>query len=270
MIRSKQLLGLTAATLFTVSTTHGATFAHSVLSYEAGAGVTANTDPSSALGEPSRVTPGAWGGPVDPFNPPYLAEQIVSIGAGGWLTLGFESPIANSLANPFGLDFIIFGNAGFMITNGDFSGGGITDGSLFGASEGATRVSVSRDNLTWFTLNPALAPGVDSYFPTDGSGDFTLPVNPALSAGSFSGLDLGGIHNLYGGSGGGTAFDLSWAIDAEGAPVHLPDISFLRIDVLDGVAQIDGVVAVPEPGTWALLLGGGAVLLLARRGRKRA
>src|SRR6476620_2929045 len=108
-------------------------FADAVLSYNPGTGYATEfgsgigfTNSTAALGEPSRITPGQFGGPVDPFNPPYLKEQLVSVGAGGNLTLGFNSPILNSASNPFGMDFIIYGNAGFMITNGNFTGGGVT------------------------------------------------------------------------------------------------------------------------------------------------
>ena len=40
------------------------------------------------------------------------------------LTVRLGAPIRNAPSNPFGLDFIVFGNAGFVTTNGDFTGGG--------------------------------------------------------------------------------------------------------------------------------------------------
>ena len=165
-----------------------AQFADAVIAYTPGAGVSSSyTNPISALGEPSRVTPGNFGGPVDPFNSAYIASQLVSVGTGGSLTLHFGTPITNNPANPFGLDFIIFGDAGFAITNGDYSGGGITDGSMYGNNTGSTRVSVSADGATFYTLDPALAPTADNLFPTDGVGNFFLPVNPNLAASAFSG-----------------------------------------------------------------------------------
>ena len=45
------------------------------------------------------------------------------------MTLKFSNPIRDESINPFGLDFLVFGGAGFTITNGDFGGGGITDGA---------------------------------------------------------------------------------------------------------------------------------------------
>ena len=127
--------------------TQAAAYANSVVSYAPGTGFATDfstgaglTNAASALGEPSRITPGAFGGPVDPFNPPYLAPEIVSIGAGGSLTIALSAPALNDLNHPYGLDFDIYGNTGFDITNGNYTGGGVTDGTLFGASTGTTRV----------------------------------------------------------------------------------------------------------------------------------
>jgi hypothetical protein len=255
---------------FPQSTAQPSAFASSVLNYNSGSGFAAGfTNASSALGEPSRITPGQFGGPVDPFSPPYLSEQLVSIGAGGRLTLQFDSQVLNNPANPFGIDFLIFGNSGFSITNGDFSGGGITDGSLFGANSGETRVSVSADGATFYELTPSLAPVVDSPFPTDGSGDFHKPVNPALTRDSFSGKNLSQIRQLYQGSGGGSGFDIGWARDSQGRPANLGSIQFVRVDVLSGVSEIDGMaMVVPEPDTCALLLCGALVLFRRWHGKR--
>ncbi len=244
-------------------------FADAVVSYTAGTDAQPNLNiPASALGAPSVITVDpVWGNSaVEPFSPPYLASQIVSVGEGGSLTVRFDTPVQNSPGNAFGLDFLIFGSAGFIITNGDYTGGGITDGSLFGANPGETRVWVSADNLTFFELNPAFAPAVDALFPSDGTGDFQTPVNPALTAGSFAGQGLAGMRTLYGGSGGGSGYDLDWARNGLGQSVALSEVSYVRIDVLTGRAEIDALAAVPEPGTWALgLLGAGALLVLHRR-----
>jgi hypothetical protein len=238
-------------------------YASSVVSYSAGTGASAGfNQPASALGEPSRVTNHEFGGPVDPFNPPFLAEQIVSIGAGGSLTLQMAAPVRNDAANPFGLDFVVYGNAGFSL---DFSAG-TTDGTLFAPESTSARVSVSADNVTYFTLDTSLAPVFDSYFPTDGAGTFGLPVNPALAnASSFNGDTLTEIRAKYAGSGGGTGFDLAWARDGSGNAVALDAVNFVRFDVLGGKAEIDGVAAVPEPSTWAAMALGVIVLISKRR-----
>lgn len=239
---------LALASVILVPNLSFAQFANSVAAYLPGVGVSSSyTNSTSALGEPSRATPGEFGGPVDPFNSAYLGSQLVSVGAGGSLTLKFSTPVSNDPHHPFGLDFIIFGNAGFTITNGDFFGGGITDGSMYGNHMGGSRISVSSDGTTFYTLNPALVPGLDALFPTDGVGSFFLPVNPALSAGNFAGRGLAGIGALYAGSGGGSGYDIGWAQDTNGNSVVIAEVSFVRVEILSGKAEIDGMSAV-APG----------------------
>ncbi|MHB8520396.1 MAG: hypothetical protein ACYDH9_06525 [Limisphaerales bacterium] len=226
-----------------------AQYADAVIAYTPGVGVrTSYTNAAVALGEPSRVNP--FGEAVDPFDPPYGTNQIVSVGAGGSLIVRLDTPAVNDPAHPFGVDFLIFAHAGFAITNGDYSGGGITDGSLFDNNPGATRVSVSSDGVTFYPLNPALAPTVDGWFPTDGSGDFTLPVNPALAGRDFAGKDLAGIRALYAGSGGGAGFALAWAQDTNSQSVFLPAVRYVRVDVLGGKSEIDGFSVVSARPTF--------------------
>ncbi|MDQ6632039.1 MAG: PEP-CTERM sorting domain-containing protein [Verrucomicrobiota bacterium] len=246
---------LALASFVVVSTVRASPYADSVVAYNPGAGFNPGyTNASVALGEPSRVNP--FGDAVDPFNAPYATNQLVSIGANGFLTLQFNTPVLHNMANPFGIDFIIFGHAGFNITNGNFSGGGITDGSFYTSPAGNTRVSVSADNLNYFILNPSLAPNVDGLVPTDGSGNFQKAANPGLVNSDFAGKNLTQIRALYNGSGGGAGYNIGWAMGAT-----LPSISYIRIEGLDGNRFIDGVAAVPEPATWALLLIAAGLLL---------
>lgn len=256
-------------------------FAAEVIDYQPGVGYatdwatgTGYTDATTALGEPSRVTVDPhpqWGGTfeVNPFNGPYLLSQVVSIGEGGSLTVRLGTPAADDPTHPHGVDFVVFGHSAFLITNGDYTGGGITDGSLLGAAEaGSTRVEVSADGATFYELNPSLAPVVDGLFPTDGTGSFSQPVDPSLAAGDFDGLGLPEIQALYAGSAGGAGYDLAWALDSEGNPVALATANYIRVSVVSGHAEIDGFSVVPEPSSLALLVLGGAVL--AGRLRERA
>jgi len=254
----KLSLVLAAASLFVVSTTH-AQFASGIVAYTQGSGANPNyTNATAALGAPTTFIGYQ---DADPFNAPYLPGNIVGLGAGGSLTLQFNTPIQNSAANPFGLDFILFGHAGFNITNGNYSGGGITDGTFYQGGAGTVQVSVSADGLSFYMLNPLLAPAVDGLFPTDASGNPFLPVNPSLTAADFAGKGLAGIRALYAGSAGGAGFDLSWA----GA--SLSSVSFLRLEVLSGVAFVDAVSVVPEPAACSLSLLGSAALLWRKRRR---
>lgn len=242
-------LALAAASLGLIITAHGGSFADAVVSYQPGVGFAPRfTNPEAALGEPSRVNP--FGDEVDPFNPPYGTNQIVSIGAGGHLVVRFHTPILNHPNNPGGLDFTIFGNTGFIITNDfdletfDWIGAPATDGSLFGESTGDTRVSVSRDGVNFYVLNPVFTPRVDSFPPTDGAGDFRIPVAPDLTTADFAGVTLDDLRALYRGSGGGASYDMAWALDARGNGVFLPEINFIRVDVLSGRAELDAFAAV--------------------------
>jgi hypothetical protein len=266
----KVCLTLALAGLFVVPTITRAQFADSVHDYTEGNGVTSGyNDPTAALGAPSTQTVDpdpVFGGtfPVDPFDAPYLSDQIVGVGTGGSLTLQFNTPIQNNPNHPFGLDFIIFGHAGFIE---DFGIGTAVDGSLYTGGTSDVRVSVSADGTTFYTLNPALTPQVDGLFPTDGSGNPFLPVNPALTAADFAGQDLAGIRALYNGSAGGAGFSLAWAIDGNNQSVSLSSIDFVRLEVLnDGTpAYIDAISVVPEPATWTLAITGAGLFLLRRR-----
>jgi hypothetical protein len=124
---------------------------------------------------------------------------------------------------------------------------------------------VSADGSIFYALDPALAPTVDGMFPTDGSGDFFQPVNPALKGADFAGMNLAGIRALYAGSGGGAGYDLAWALDGHSQSVSLPWVSFVRVEVLSGVSEIDGFAVVPEPAAETLALAGTALFFLIKR-----
>ena len=242
------IIALVLAALLGASEARATQFATEVVSYKSGVGFATDwstgagyINKDAIVGPPARETPGEWGGPITPFSPPYLLDQILSIGVGGEVTLKFGKPIRDESINPFGLDFLVFGCAGFTITNGDFGGGGITDGTLFDQAAGETRVSVSADGDAWFVLDPKRAPAFDAYHPTDGSGDFGVPVNPALAKGDFAAGGLAKFTELYDGSGGGTGYDIGWAIDDGGNHVALGQVQFVRLEVLFGKAEVDAV-----------------------------
>jgi hypothetical protein len=223
--------------------------AASIVSYDPGTGYAPRyTNSSAVLGEPSRTNP--FGETTDPFNPAYGTNQILSLGAGGSVTVQFQQPVLNHPNNIFGLDFTIFGNSGFIITNAfdpvtfEWIGTPATDGSLFAQNTGASRVLVSRDGRTFYELDPARAPTVDLLFPTDGVGHFGTPVDPTLGQEDFAGLTLEEIRALYNGSAGGASYDISWAGDEQGNAVFLPEISFIRVEVVTGKAEIDDFVIV--------------------------
>ena len=247
-------------------------FAESVVQYQPGTGFVAGyIHPSAALGAPGQ--PDSWGTPVDAFTPAWESNQVISLGVGGSLTVQLGSPVVNDPTHPYGLDFEIFGNTAFAVTNEldpnwNYIGTPATDGSLVGANPGSTRVSVSADGVTFYALNPSLTPVVDGLYPTDAAGDVQVPVNPSLQTGDFSGKTLAQIRSLYAGSAGGTGYDIAWAQDGNGQAVDLPSIQFVQVDVLSGKAEIDGFAVVPEPATVAIFgLALGLVLTCGMRSR---
>ncbi len=254
----------------------GFTNAVEVVSYNPGAaGGSGLTDPQVALGFPERVTgEGVFPGVVSPFNPPFLPSEIVSVGEGGHLTLRLATPATDDANHLFGVDLLVFGNAGFV--DADFPNGMTTaPAALFGADGG--QVEVSSDGVSFSLVAGALADGL---FPTLGfldSGpfdprpgtiltDFTRPVNPTLDLASLGNLTYAELLAAYDGSGGGAPVDIGM--------VGLDAVSYVRISVPDDgnpavtapAIELDAIVAVPEPG--GLLAAAGVALALQTRARR--
>jgi hypothetical protein len=246
------------AGLFVMSTTAHAqdNFADTVVSYVPGS----THDPtfqnaSVALGAP---TPS---GTIN--NPPFATSQIAVINDGGELTLGFNVPIVNDPADHAGgMDFTIFGNDFFV---------GSTISSTF--DHPGLTVWVSQNDINFYELAVPNGYGADDWFPTEGSGNPLLPVNPALTLSSFVGLTDAQALSLYNGSAGGASFSISWAVDADGTPVDLSSINEIEIEgqnlppgfsataanaygLVDAIARVEDV---PEPATMGLF-GAGAML----------
>lgn len=259
------------------SLTATAQFATRVVDYQSGTGFATEfgtdvpyTDSSTVLGSPANATTGEFGAPITPFNSAYEKEQIVSLGEGGSLTVQFANPIQNHSANPYGMDFLIFGSAGFI--DADWPNG-ITDGtgSIFGNNAGGiTQVYVGNSTDNMYLLNPSLAPVVDGMFPTDASGNFHSAVDPSFNNAVFASKTMVEITAMYNGSAGGAGFDLAWAVDGLDNPVALDNIQFVRVDVLSGRSEIDAFAAVmvPEPSTFVLAALGGLVIILTRRKKR--
>lgn len=251
----KVRLSLALAGLFAMSTSLYAQFADAALSYDPGAGFAAGyTNVSSALGAP------ALGSSVNPMSPPFAKSQLISIGAGGEITLQMDTPITDNAADPYGLDFIIFANS-FFVANGGSGLNETTSGSLY-YHPASTLIQVSPDDVNWYTLNPALVPQPGEWFPSCGGGNPQIPVNPALASTDFAGMTLGQIESLYDGSAGGTGYDLEWAQDADGGSADLSSADYVRIEVESGVLDMDAVSVVPEPSAFALISLGAALLAL--------
>lgn len=224
-------------------------FASAVISYEPGAAPAGGfTDPLASLGEPTRLTGAPFvPGAVTPFNPAWMPADVVSIGAGGSLTLALDAPATDHTSHLYGVDLILFGNS-FFSDAAPPSGVAATliaDGGV---------VEVSADGVSWFIVSGAAADGL---WPTLGfldvgpysvaAGveltDFRTPIDPALAASDAIGLAWDELVALYGGSAGGIGIDL--------AAVGLEEANFIRIRNPAGSlahVEVDGVARTRELG----------------------
>lgn len=255
---------------FQARAAHATPWADQVITYSPGTNPTPGytSDPGVVLGSPERytgeLTP--WPGDVTMYSSAFGEDEIISLGAGGSLTVRMSEPVVDDPSNPYGVDLIIFGNTFFNV---DF---GNPNFPITGISPEPADVEVSSDGLTWYTLSGT----ADGLFPTQGyldSGefgfpagtlptDFLKPVNPALTISDFVGLTYSQAMVLYDGSGGGTPFDI--------ASTSLSSISYVRLSVPNGAnwnAEIDAFANVPEPSAGTLLM---LASLVGLRRRKTA
>ncbi|MDR3164412.1 MAG: leucine-rich repeat protein [Synergistaceae bacterium] len=212
-----------------------------------------------------------------------LFSHWLSLGGhGGYVTYYYDEPVTNDPNNPYGVDFIVYGNA--------FEGGGCNE---------PASVQVSSDDITWYYLAGQRHYELDTSFaeaellsgkktnslriPTSGypkdvdwgyadvancsawkngepdpkTGEYWIlgaePFNPYrycsilgfewLPVGDpdYNASDIGNI---------GDMFDLSWAVDADGKPVDLPNgIKYIRVqNVIDVTQGSTGDIS-PEIGT---------------------
>lgn len=238
-------------------------WADHVVSYVQGTGVgndfvTGNpiNNPLTAIGEPTRFTSDSanFGGPTTPFSSAYRDDEIVSIGAGGSLTLQFDEPVVDHPLNPFGVDLLVFGNAFYSIDFGTFLATGAVD-------DDGGLIEVSANGVDFF----AVTGSADGPFPTvgyldvaepfplaDGAvlSDFTKPVNPA-ALNSVAGMSTSQIIAAYDGSGGGMGVDISSTGLASISYIRFSNpLGSLKTPEIDAVADVR---AVPEPATIALM-----------------
>ena len=267
----RRWVGAGAVAAFAFGAHAGNPFATQVVGYDAGVGaVPGFMDASTALGSATRFTGESAGFPsvVSPFSPPFGADEIVSVGFGGSLTLGFDMPIVDSAVNPFGVDFIVFGNAGFIDTS--FPNGSVgANPAMFGVGA-AVRVEASMDGSTWFDvetrqldLMPTLGyldGGPFDSVPGAVETNFRVAMDPSLGLSDLAGLEYTELVDLYGRSGGGIGFDLSSS--------GLSEASYIRLSHagLSGETfEIDAVSIVPAPASLSLVFFGCLSAVRCRR-----
>lgn len=194
--------------------------------------------PETALGRPASQTPADYGllpVPLTPLMAAWGTGNIVSLcdyeDLPGYITIEFDHPVVDDPNNPWGLDFIVFGNSFYSYGGADYLTGFenptnavVGDGMV--AEPGI--VEVSQDGTTWFTSPSWL--DADAFAPTLGykldpenantnlfegnkwwgaKADPTYPVPPHGEGFIAQGTNLAQIATWYNGSAGGAAFDIS-------------------------------------------------------------
>jgi len=227
-------------------------FATTVVKYDPGTGITRDhvnntlryNDPLTALGRPTVDTtgdnstiPASSIVPVVPVFPASRAFEMVSVGTGGELVLGFDHRVYDNPENPGRAAFIVFGNAFQSFGNGktDWANGdpNLTIAGGVCNTEGGYVEVGQNPNGPWHMLSPYPDVGgfgyADDFAPTlgrvydpsnpdttspgcgnwwGGATDPTIPVPSPVEPDDIAGMTVAQIAARYRGSAGGTAFSI--------------------------------------------------------------
>ena len=207
-------------------------------------------NPNNVLGEPARFVnlySGSWGGTgysdsyggvVNPVVPAYgtggLHLSLISPDdeEPGYVTIAFDHDVVDDPDNPFGIDFIVFGNSGCtkktttgMTAYDDpakcvLTGDGFPEPALVEVAQSA--VGPWYTGRSWRTADNFAPTLGHVYDPSNvdtnlyegnlwwgAKTDATYPVDPSIDFSDCAGLTLAQLCQRYNGSAGGTGFDLA-------------------------------------------------------------
>ena len=258
-------------------------FASEVVSFNGPFGSSPYDDPYSVLGQPTTeiydelsfeiylcsLVYAAWGRDFDGN------KLVVTLGDGAEIVVKFDHKVGDDPGNPYGFDFIVFGNT-FFGGFGTDPIGPDTDMEQFyledptSTNDEAVRVSVAQQTYRpWYTFQNG--PYGDTAFPTNAYAwdrenhcwgeelNWLRPVEPNLTVSDFDGLSAADAIDLYNGSAGGTGFDLKDLAPSDYTALAVdPDtgqkwIRYIKVQSVDGVSQageIDGFADVAGCGDY--------------------
>ena len=180
-----------------------------------------------------------FGGAVPLHGVTTFADMATLGNFGGYASYRYEDPIVNDPNNPYGVDFIIYGNA--------FEGGKCNE---------PASVEVSQDGIKWYYLAGQRHYDLTTLFGRsatllDGREVQTMALEglngypEKVSFGYADVMDCGPLgqnaqtlyhvegrpQNPYSRQYGnvGDMMDISWAVDSNGKPVHLESIKYIRV-----------------------------------------
>lgn len=211
-------------------------------------------DPNPGFNESARTLgEPAGAGPYAPSN-----SSIHSIGrATSFIVLKFNTPVTDEPGNFGGLDCIVYGNAmwvsgnpnqkwmepGAIEISQDVNGNGLADDPWY-VIPGSRQITQVQAAAGIANPNPPMAGGFGVVNPN------STDANPENDADEFDWgyADSSPTQKKYldnyvrpddpkkvgltARSGGGDAFDIAWAVDANGAPANLDRFDFIRIGTL--------------------------------------
>lgn len=150
-------------------------------------------------------------------------KLVTTLGSGAAIVVKFDHEVADDPGNPYGIDFIVFGNSFFLRAGGNLDPCTNMEYCFLtnptSVNSEPVIVSVSPDGNNWYTYSNG--PYADAAFPTNAYAwdrendcwgaelDWTQPVDPNLSVSDFDGLSAADAIDLYDSSAGGTGFDLA-------------------------------------------------------------
>jgi hypothetical protein len=257
-------------------------FAADVISYSGVLGVPPYDDPNAVLGKPTTwITGKDYGGLTFACSlvfPAYNVSPdghklILTLGVDANIVVGFDHNVGDDPANPYGIDFIIFGNSAFV-------GSGVVDAntdmdayrliSPASVNDEPMIVSVAQDpDGPWYSFEDG--PYADDIFPTNAFAwnsqtnnwaseqNWLRPVDPNLSLSDFSGLAAAEAIELYDGSAGGTGFDIAKLSPEDYAALDVDPqtgrkwIRYIRVQVIDAnfaAGEIDAFADVAGCGDY--------------------